>query len=708
MRSPRAILVLGFGISVASVGWAAPDDTPADVDRYPVVLTPTRLRQSLQDVPAAVTIITAEMLKRFGIRSVPEALRLVPGMEMTRASGPDYRVNYHGTNVLVPRRMNVLIDGVSVYQPLFARVDWTSLPIAIDDIDRIEVTRGSNSAAYGPNSMLAIINIISRHPRDVERAYASVERGSNGVAAATFRLGAAIGDADLRLTVSRELDGGYDMQQRAGADHDSQRLTRLNLRAVIPFGATTSLDVNLGHVAGVREVPGVDSGGVTYPDARPEDSYGSLTLTHDLSPTHQLQVRGSLWIDSIRQGWRTCYPAAFFLPELYAMYEANPGYANAILAGRAPSGGSAQDDALAAAAIAAVSALGASARTPTCGMAEQGLLQRRADLEVQDTQVLSDQLRFVAGLGVRQQSGSSATYLGQAVRNTVWRAFGSLEYRPFADLALNAGAYVERDELSGATVSPRLAANYRLSELQTVRVIWTRGTRTPDVQEQRADWSYALTGAEPALNGASTVRLYQSARSPGGLSSERIRSVELGYLLNVPAYGLLLDVKAFDDQLYSLISEKLQLSSFQPTNNGAVHLSGLELQASAAIASNWWVFANYAYLRNHAATNPLETTQYSRRSGSIGAWTSLGAGWTVSAAYYGSSGNGLGQSDYGRTDLTLGKSFAGLGHKIETALSVRRLDNLEQTYFRDFGAAGTLRTGYDSRWQLFGQVRVSF
>ena len=129
---------------------------------------------------------------------------------------------------------------------------------------------------------------------------------------------------------------------------------------------------------------------------------------------------------------------------------------------------------------------------------------------------------------------------------------------------------------------------------------------------------------------------------------------------------------------------------------------------SAAIASNWWVFANYAYLRNHAATNPLETTQYSRRSGSIGAWTSLGAGWTVSAAYYGSSGNGLGQSDYGRTDLTVGKSFAGPGHKIETALSVRRLDNLEQTYFRDFGATGTLRTGYDSRWQLFGQVRVSF
>ena len=80
----------------------------------------TRLRQSLADVPGSVTIITAEMLKRFGIVSIPEALRLVPGMAVTQVSGTDYRIGYHGTNILVPRRMNVLIDGMSVYRPALA------------------------------------------------------------------------------------------------------------------------------------------------------------------------------------------------------------------------------------------------------------------------------------------------------------------------------------------------------------------------------------------------------------------------------------------------------------------------------------------------------------------------------------------------------------------------------------------------------------
>lgn len=708
MKLHCVLFSLGLALTAELSAAAGSSELPADAEPYPVVLTPTRLRQSLPDVPASVTVITADMLRKFAIRTIPEALRLVPGMAITQASGPDYRINYHGTNVLVPRRMNVLIDGVSAYQPLFARVDWTNLPIAIDDVDRIEVTRGPNSAAYGPNSLLAIVNIISRHPRDVERVFASVEKGSNGVAAATFRLGATLGDIDMRLTLNHERDGGYDVQQRAGADHDSLRMTRVNFRAVKPFGATTTLDINAGYVAGTKEVPGVDAGGVTYPDAKPQDTYFSATLTHNLSPTHQVQARAYVWADKIDQSWRTCYPTAFFLPEMFAMYRANPSYAGAILAGRRPSGGTATDDALAAAAIAAIGALGSSATSPTCATAEQGLEQRRVDLELQDTYVVSEQTRFVAGAGVRRHSGSSATYLGTDVTNTVWRGFGNLEYRPVPTLAINLGAYAERDELSGSSFSPRMAANYRLSDLQTLRFVWSRGTRTPDVQEQRANWTYTLTDAAPPLNGSSTVRLFQSARSPGGLQSERIRSIEIGYLLNVPAYGLLVDVKAFDDQLSSLISEKLQLSSFAPTNSGAVHLSGVELQANAAIAADWTVFLNYAYLRNRGATNPLEATQYSRHSGSIGTWRAFGDGWGGSIAYFGASGDGLGQSTYGRTDLTLSKRVNLAEGKAEVSLTARRLDNPQQTYFRDFGAANTLRAAYDSRWQLLGQLRVSF
>ena len=74
------------------------------------VVTPTRLRQSLRDVPASVTVITSDMLQRLGISSIVDALRLVPGMHVTQASGNRILVNYHGTNNRDPRRLNVLDD----------------------------------------------------------------------------------------------------------------------------------------------------------------------------------------------------------------------------------------------------------------------------------------------------------------------------------------------------------------------------------------------------------------------------------------------------------------------------------------------------------------------------------------------------------------------------------------------------------------------
>src|SRR5450631_1091826 len=111
-QSVSLLTTLSIAVNAAS-GQTLDTDSEVDGPQFPMVVTPTRLRQSLADVPASVTIISSETLRRFGIRSVPDALRLVPGMAVTQATGPDYRISYHGTNILSPRRMNVLIDGIS-------------------------------------------------------------------------------------------------------------------------------------------------------------------------------------------------------------------------------------------------------------------------------------------------------------------------------------------------------------------------------------------------------------------------------------------------------------------------------------------------------------------------------------------------------------------------------------------------------------------
>ena len=185
-RSLRRLALPGVLLNLYSVSLAANGPEPPGAD-LSVVLTPSRLRQSLADTPASVTVITSDMLQRYGIASIAEALRLVPGMAVTLATGNDYRINYHGTNILVPRRMNVLIDGLSVYRPALAQVDWKKLPVALEDVDRIEVTRGPNSVSYGANSMLAVVNIITKHPRDVEGTTITATRGSQGTANATAK-----------------------------------------------------------------------------------------------------------------------------------------------------------------------------------------------------------------------------------------------------------------------------------------------------------------------------------------------------------------------------------------------------------------------------------------------------------------------------------------------------------------------------------------
>lgn len=687
---------VSISMAQAPVG---PDEGP-----YPIVITPARLRQSLADVPASVSIITGETLRQYGIRTVAEALRLVPGMAVTHALGPDYRINYHGTNMLSPRRMNVLIDGISVYRPAFSEVIWTQLPVVVEDIDRIEVTRGPNSAAYGPNSMLAVVNIITRNPRDVDRAFGAVTVGSQSASEVTARAALAFGSSSVSLTASRARDSGYDMVAQDRAGHDSLSRTMIALRSDTRLSAEQSLRLRASVVDGTAQVPFADDFQVTSPDRHFRDAYLGGTWSAQVSPEHELQVRFDHARQRDRQSWRTCAPTFALLPELFALWRANPVYAETIVRGSIPSGGSATDNALAAAALAAIQALGPRAFAPSCVTANQDTLQWRTDLELQSTYVASEQLRLVVGGGLRHQGGESETYFGGELTSRLRWLFGNVEFRPSERLTINAGGYYEYNNQSPSTFSPRVAANLRLDPLQTVRLVVSKGSRSPDIQEQRTNWSYTFTDTTPPLNGSSVTRFYQSRVGPGNLVSERITSAELGYLVNLQPLGMLVDVKVFRDELSSLISERTNLAGATPTNAGAVTLRGAELQATWAISPSASAFLNYAYLDNVGANKPLERSQYSRRSGSLGLSQDIGGGWRGSVAYFGASGNGLAESRYGRLDLTMTRSGQAAGHAWAATLGLRRLDNPLTSYAN--GDASRLYSQFDSRLQGFVQLSL--
>lgn len=706
-RISMATATLGLALAITSLRSPAQisDAVEPLAGDFPSVMTPARMKQSLQDVPASVTVITAEQISGLNISNVWDALRLVPGMQITETTSDRIVVNYHGTNARNPRRMNVLIDGISVYRPGFSEISWGHLPVAVDDIERIEVTRGPNSAAYGPNSMMAIVNIITKHPGDVPRASATAEKAGGGAYRQHARVATQIGLTALHLSASREGSDGYDVVDGVRPGHDSTRAKRLLFRSNTKLTSVHSLALEAAYVDGKSQDPFKSVYDIGYPDRKIRDYYLAGTWNASFSAQHELQLRLTHADNRIVQRWNACYPTMAYLPQLTALWRANPRYVAAIVAGQLPSGGTANDNLLALQAITAIQALGPQALAPLCGIANQDVSEKRTDLELQDTFVVSPALRVVSGMGARTQSAQSETYLGGKVTNNLYRFFASAEYKPATWVNLNLGAYVEHDKFVGWETAPRAAANFHITPNQSLRIVVSKGIRTPDVQEQRGNFSYTIQRSQPFPAGT-TSQFFQTAKSPGGLRSEVALSREVGYMINIPRLGLLMDLRLFDEELKHLISEYVDVVNFAPTNNNSVRLRGAETQANLVLSPEWSGFINYAYLRNDDATTPFELTQYSRHSGGIGLIYTGASGWHASLAYYGSSGDGVGENYFGRTDLVLGRKFSWSGTSLDASFFMRRYSNDTVSYSINPGRP--LTSQRDDQVQLGAKVSVAF
>jgi len=176
----------------------------------PVVLTASRLKQPLDESPSAMTVIDAEMIRASGFRKLSELFRLVPGMYVGSQNGHSSFVSYHGTTDNYARRMQVLVDGRSVYLPPFSSVTWDNIPVLLENIERIEVVRGPSAASHGANSTQGVINIITREPGILAPDQLTVAQGGNGVSDLSAMFGLNSSVMDQRLSIAYRADQGYD------------------------------------------------------------------------------------------------------------------------------------------------------------------------------------------------------------------------------------------------------------------------------------------------------------------------------------------------------------------------------------------------------------------------------------------------------------------------------------------------------------------
>ena len=157
------------------------------------VTTASKQPEALRKVPAAIYVITQEDIRRSGATSLPEVLRLAPGVEVAQVDSDHWSVAIRGFGAVLQSKLLVLIDGRSLYTPLFSGVYWQAQATPIEDIDRIEVIRGPGGTVWGANAVDGIINIITKSAKDTHGSMASVGGGNVDQAIADYRYGGGNG-----------------------------------------------------------------------------------------------------------------------------------------------------------------------------------------------------------------------------------------------------------------------------------------------------------------------------------------------------------------------------------------------------------------------------------------------------------------------------------------------------------------------------------
>jgi iron complex outermembrane recepter protein len=202
--SVLALVVLGTAVVPAAAD--PPPPSSDDLKRLSVeqlmeveVTSVSRKPQRREEAAAAIFVITQEDLRRSGATTLAEALRMAPGVHVARATSDDWAVGIRGFTSRLSRSMLVLIDGRSVYTPLFAGVYWQVQDTLLEDVDRIEVIRGPGGTLWGANAVNGVVNVITKSAADTHGQLVVAGGGSEERAFGGARHGGRVGDVHYRV-----------------------------------------------------------------------------------------------------------------------------------------------------------------------------------------------------------------------------------------------------------------------------------------------------------------------------------------------------------------------------------------------------------------------------------------------------------------------------------------------------------------------------
>ncbi len=547
---PLAALVSGLWlIASPSVAQTSPPEDDLFTQDLPLVLTASRLSQPVSEAPSAVTVIDRKMIEASGFRTVPELMRLVPGMYVGFADANRPVVSLHGSSDEYARRMQVLVDGRSAYLPPFGGVHWADLPLLTEDIERIEVVRGPSSASHGSNSFYGVINIISRDASDQQGASVSVTGGH--ATDALLRFGHAGGNFDYRMSLGYRSDQGLD--NFVLGDHNATRV--FSFRGNYRPTASDSLDVQLGSSDGVYGL-GIEG--------RPEDAFRDTTAKSDFQQLSWLHV----WPGG-DETKLTLSRAGRGSQDPYICIDSEACQGKVI------------------------------GKTRAEGFTARNVFSQRTEVELQNTYRVNAHNRLVWGVDVRSDYSDFPLLFAHPYTVNPWQLFVHDEWRLDDAALLNIGTMLEDDGMGNRSQSPRASLNYHVTPQHTLRFGVATATRSPVMSEQ-------FIAADNTIWGGAYVPPVVS------LTPERVVSREVGYIGEFPAVGLSVDARLYAESVRNLIWWD-KCADLARCADGFKNLLAAEYQGLQVTAKLRWdegrsfLVANYARQRASASLDALPT-----------------------------------------------------------------------------------------------------
>ncbi|OUR82939.1 hypothetical protein A9Q82_05635 [Cycloclasticus sp. 46_120_T64] len=477
----------------------------------PVVLSATRLAQPQIEAPATISIIDRQMIQLSGAKNIADLFRLVPGMHVANFRGNRAIVGYQGLSSEYPQGVQVLIDGKSEYSPLFGGVNWATFPLLLEDIERIEISRGPNGATFGSNAFQSVINIMTSHSQQLQGSQLKVTLANRGYQRTIFRHGLHTKQLDLRLSISQLDDAGY------ANNFDDTRQSMLNTRADYSFNQQDSLQINLNALNTLRETANPDDPNDPFDPRRQQDeSYYSIATKWQRSINSDEQLSAKL---------------------SYTLMNSKDAYSHD-----------------------ASTLFGAGANYS----ADQSASYDRWDFEFEQLTKPNDNTRIAWGFGLRSDRVSLPFWIGDDKKydNSLQRIFSNIEWRVSQQLIINTGALWEHTQLSGHQLSPRFALNYLVNEQQSLRLIVSRAYRSPVPVENQFNAEHVIQTA------AGELRIPVLNNNGNTIRPETINSLELGYHGRYWHNALVIDFKLFRNEYDHLVDTDISSQADAITLNG--------------------------------------------------------------------------------------------------------------------------------------------